>query len=264
MNDQKEQSNPEGIDPDGNFTESSSTDPSEKPEVHPREIEVKIVKIGSPEILLERILRNQGKLVKDRRLLRDTAFKLPKEGGKEESFDLDTTGLEDVENLRSTLQFMGMEVVDTGDNRLRITSQKDLPNRTVRIRQDGETVILTVKEKRKPNSKIANRIEREVTFPDLALAQQLLEKMGYQQNAVREKYRTTWQIGNALVELNEGPVAPPWAEVEGQSPEEVERIIEALGYQSEDTADISDTEYYRRCKVPEKKLTHLTFEKTEE
>ena len=98
-----------------------------------------------------------------------------------------------------------------------------MPIRSARIRQDGEELFLTVKEKRQKGAEIDERTEVNVPISNIEAAKNLLGKIGYVLKRNQEKYRTTYKIGDTLVELNQGPKGLPWAEVEGESQEEVRK-----------------------------------------
>lgn len=157
---------------------------------------------------------------------------------------------------------MGLKVVTNSNKTLEINTPDSLPPRSVRIREKDDNVILTIKEKRTAGAEIDNRLESEVHFPNLESAQSLLISSGYEQKSIREKYRTSYKVSNGLVELNEGPVGQPWAEVEGETPAEVKKIVELLGYTTEDTASMSDTDYYKSQGIPSEDLSNLVFQGT--
>jgi len=224
-----------------------------------REIETKILNIGSPDAFKARILAGGGELVRDRRLLNDTSHALPKDGNPENTIRLSTNGFGNVDELREILALLGVEIIEEQETGFVLHVPQGLPRRTVRIRDDGGHSVLTVKEKRNRKADIEDRVEIETAIPKIDKAVELLEKVGYQPQSIREKYRTTYRIGEVLVELNEGPAGAPWAEVEGPSMAAVEETVRALGYSAGDIANISDSEHYRNQGVPEEQIRHLTF-----
>jgi adenylate cyclase class 2 len=99
--------------------------------------------------------------------------------------------------------------------------------RALRLRRD-ERVRLTYKGPNDPSQGISSReeIEFEVSSFDNALA--FLEALGYQVMIRYEKYRTTYQLGNVEVTLDELPYGS-FAEIEGPGVQEIESAAAALG-----------------------------------
>lgn len=239
--------------------ERPSFENKESRESLPREIELKIVNLGDAEEFKKKILAVGGQLLQDRRLLQDTGFKFSKEAGQENTFNLDIEKIKNPEKLKTALNYLGVEIIAEEKNILKIKSRQDQTPRTARTRIDGGRSTLTVKEKRRKGAEIDDRPEIELNFPDMETAKNILENIGYQPASIREKYRTTYKIGEVLVEINEGPVGQPWAEIEGPSAEAVKKTVERLGFKPEDTAAISDRENYIRQGIPKEKLDNLTF-----
>ena len=227
----------------------------------PREIELKIVNLGDPQTLAERIADLGGGIVRDRRPLQDMDFTLNQgRTHTNQEFEIALKDFPDPQRLRDALEFLGLEVVVENKDRLRIRSKKIIPRRKARIRQDGKDISWTIKERRVKGLGIDDRVEIEVPLTDPQPALAILENTGYSLKSRAEKYRTTYQIGETLVELNEGPKAPPWVEIEGKTAADVFKTLQDLGYSQSDTAAISDAEYYRRHGVSDEELKDLKFE----
>ncbi|MBI3963427.1 MAG: CYTH domain-containing protein [Candidatus Kerfeldbacteria bacterium] len=229
----------------------------------PREIEVKIVNLGDPQAFLQRIVDAGGELVVDRRLLHDEDFKLPKDPSaisRPEQFPVAKAAVQDAEQLKAVLAYLGVSVAEENDDAIVFRNPAEPVTRTVRIRQDGGAVILTVKDKRTKGVAIDDRAEMEVPFTDAGASASVVAQTGYVPKSVKEKYRTTYALGGAHVELNEGPEAPPWAEVEGLDEQTVRDTVNRLGYLPEETAAISDTTYYRSHGIPEERIRSMVFE----
>lgn len=246
--------------------EHRESQPSGEPqrERPPVEIELKVVDLGPLPDFIKKIEQSGAKLVVPRRLLHDEAFKLSKEfrSGEARSFFLPTDLSTDKVQLGHALEILGLKLNGESENKINLERPSgELPRRTTRLRRDGEQLYWTVKKRRKADgATVDHRQEANVSISDPSAVSELLVGLGYKLNSVREKYRTSYDLAGALVEVNEGPVAPPWVEVEAEDEATVLNTITQLGYGLENTARISDAAYYRGHGVPEEKLRNLVFE----
>jgi adenylate cyclase, class 2 len=107
--------------------------------------------------------------------------------------------------------------------------------KTLRLRQNGADgpVILTYKEPlagialANADSLATSRLELEVEVSDYATAEQILAKLGYHTAWHYEKYRTTYQLDNCEVVLDELPYGL-FLEAEGEATA-IEEALAALG-----------------------------------
>jgi adenylate cyclase class 2 len=134
--------------------------------------------------------------------------------------------VKDQKKIEARLQALGAHLVQprTHEYNLRF----DLPNgrlrrqgRVLRLRQDDQ-VRLTYKGPSQQLEGALSRQELEFTVGDFEMARQILEALGYQVFAEYEKYRTTYQLGEALIMLDELPIGD-FVEIEGP---EVPLLIE--------------------------------------
>ncbi|MCC7290299.1 class IV adenylate cyclase [bacterium] len=76
-------------------------------------------------------------------------------------------------------------------------------HKTLRLRQEGESTVLTLKEvpgNKKKGSKVKKRIETEISVSSFDTTRTLLEKLGFKR-VVREdeKIRRSWKLGDASI-----------------------------------------------------------------
>lgn len=76
--------------------------------------------------------------------------------------------------------------------------------------------------------KIREEIELEVQ--DFEKARTLLKELGFNEKAHEKKHRTTYQLGNALVEIDQHPDIPAYLEIEAPTKDEIKPALEKLGY----------------------------------
>ena len=99
----------------------------------------------------------------------------------------------------------------------------------LRLRQDTR-VRLTYKAPPVEASRaegVLTRFEAEVTVDDFAIMDLILQRLGFHPYVVYEKYRTTYELGEAEIVLDEMPYGD-FLEVEGP-PEAIEAALSALG-----------------------------------
>jgi adenylate cyclase, class 2 len=96
------------------------------------------------------------------------------------------------------------------------TATQDLrrAGQVLRLRQDRRSR-LTYKDSGRFEAGTLNRRELELDVSDFGAAQQLLEALGYQVIFIYEKYRTTYELGQHELMLDEMPYGT-FVEIEGE------------------------------------------------
>lgn len=234
------------------------------------EIEGKIIRTkaedATPEGLQRKIAALGGVLEIPRRLLQDISYRREKKEAQDSRIYL--LALKDFVNpddLARVCALLGLTIIRRGENEIAVrTPGGQLPKRSIRLRRDGEQFIWGVKEPRAKGVKLDERAEEEVGVLRPGAVDEILGALGYARDAERQKYRTTYRLKKTLVELNEGPKAPPWIEVEGigvekSTADDVYATVKQLGYAEADCASLSDADYYRSHGVSEEELKCFTF-----
>lgn len=114
---------------------------------------------------------------------------------------------------------------DTPDSRLRQAG------RGLRLRRDGSRTFVTSKGPVQPGP-VKSREEIETAIGDAAIAEALLESLGFQRWFRSEKYREEYTAGRARIALDETPMGT-FIEIEAD-PEEIARVASLLGRSSAD------------------------------
>jgi adenylate cyclase class 2 len=108
-----------------------------------------------------------------------------------------------------------------------------------------------------------SRTEIELVVNDFDTAQKLLEGLGYRVSAVYEKYRAMYELGTALVTLDELPYGK-FVEIEGENPEQISELARKLGLNPETAIPASYQGLFEQLKasknLPAKNLTFWEFE----
>ena len=109
---------------------------------------------------------------------------------------------------------------DLPDGSLRAKGQ------VLRLRRDTESR-LTYKGAGQNTNGVLGRKEIEFVVEDFEKASQFLEALGYRQTMVYEKYRTTYELDDVLIMLDELPYGN-FVEIEGDTNEQIQAIATRL------------------------------------
>jgi adenylate cyclase, class 2 len=99
----------------------------------------------------------------------------------------------------------------------------------LRLRQDSRAR-LTYKEGRSVQNNISSRFEAEVEVSDFDTMETILDKLGFSPYMVYEKYRTTYELDEAEIVLDEMPYGN-FVEIEGDV-STIEPLIKRLGLET--------------------------------
>ncbi len=98
----------------------------------------------------------------------------------------------------------------------------------LRLRQQGESVWLTLKQPAEADERYKVRRELEVRLDSFGAARQILEGLGLHVSFIYEKYREIFSAGRVSLLLDETPIGT-FLEIEGSRPE-IDRAAAALGF----------------------------------
>lgn len=130
--------------------------------------------------------------------------------------------------------------------------------RVLRLRQDTRAR-LTYKAPGSDHNGVLSRTELEVTVSDFATTDLLLKALGYQPSWKYEKYRTTYEINDCEVVLDEMPFGN-FVEIEGDQPA-IEHALALLGLADARRIGASYSDLFFRIKEKIKlDFRDLTFE----
>ena len=133
----------------------------------------------------------------------------------------------DTEGIISRLNNLGAEKI--GEKNMRRYVYEFSPKRAsswIRLRDEGEKVSITIKEFVKDS--IDGMEETEIVVDDFETANLLLEKLGYSYEVYQENKRISYLLDGVRIEIDSWPKIPEYLEIEGDSREDVERIIDLL------------------------------------
>jgi len=127
----------------------------------------------------------------------------------------------------------------------------------IRIRDDGEKTTITYKHI--SSDTIDGTKELEFGVDDFDKANQLIRILGYVPNAYQENKRISYTIGDVSIEIDSWPKIPTYAEIEGNSKEEIQKVVELLGYTMEDTTTMNVMQIYEKYGMNMHSFKELKF-----
>jgi adenylate cyclase class 2 len=122
------------------------------------------------------------------------------------------------------------------------TSQGQLKKRGIllRLRQQGEQAVLTMKMPAQGSSTYKIREETEVELSDFASMEKIIRAIGFRIFFIYEKYREVFTALGAHIMIDETPIGN-FIEIEGH-PDQIDTVASRLGFSA---ADYITDSYYR-------------------
>ncbi|MBT9298995.1 class IV adenylate cyclase [Rhodococcus sp. GOMB7] len=127
----------------------------------------------------------------------------------------------------------------------------------IRVRDNGRAVTLAVKEI--AHDGIDGTNEVEVTVDDFAVANELLGMLGFSSKAYQENRRTSFTLDGGRLEIDEWPMLTPYLEIEADTPEDVKRIADLLGFEESQMTSENTTKVYANSGIDLAGIAQLRF-----
>lgn len=134
--------------------------------------------------------------------------------------------------------------------------------RWIRLRSNGEFVTLTIKEIK--SLRVDGTKELEIIVSDFEDTNEVLMKLGYAPRTFQENFRIEYTLAGVNFDLDKWPMIPPYLEIEGQSEEDITKMISLLGLKMYDvtTMDV-DTVYSSEYGIQLDSIKDLRFNEEE-
>ncbi len=107
-----------------------------------------------------------------------------------------------------------------------------IPNKWIRLRDDGVNVTLTIKEIK--NDLINGTKELEIVVSDFTKTNLILKELGYNFRAYQENKRIRYMYNDIEIDIDSWPHIPTYVEFEGKDSTAVINFITKLGYKESD------------------------------
>lgn len=114
-------------------------------------------------------------------------------------------------------------------------------NKWIRLRTSNKKTTLTVKHilAQKEDSNLQQLKEVEMEVSSIEEANDFLEAIGLSHKCYLEKKRTTYSLKEHLIEIDTWPKIPTYFELEGKNENDIEEILNLLGYSMKDKNVVS-------------------------
>lgn len=139
-----------------------------------------------------------------------------------------------VEEIRQRLQAVGATCVRPMYLQRRVNL--DLPpachspSRWLRVREEGDTTTLALKEILKNTDGIERQKELQIEVSDTTTALAILQELGARARSWQENRREIWKLSGVEVVIDEWPAISPLVELEGPDEASVQQAVEQLGF----------------------------------
>lgn len=151
----------------------------------------------------------------------------------------------ELDDFIQTLEELGAEKQGEFLQRRYVYDVKPLnPNKWIRLRTNGTKTTLTIKEIKDKNA-IEGTNELEVVVGDFDKTNEILNELGYEARNYQENYRRVYLLGNVEISIDSWPLIPTYAEIEGKTNEDVERVLKLVNTKNYQTTTFDVESIYR-------------------
>ena len=156
------------------------------------------------------------------------------------------------------------------ENLIEILNKKELINflekfhnnskKWIRLRKTNKKTTLTVKHILAENdTSLQQMMETEIEVPSIKEANDFLQALGYSHKSYQEKRRISYILNNHEIDIDTWPGLPTYMEIEGEGEEDLNKILNLLGYSMKDTVSCTVDEIYRNIGVDCLNIRELKF-----
>ena len=133
----------------------------------------------------------------------------------------------DKEQLEKKLENIGAKKVADFDYKRRVYDViPKTDKKWIRLRTDGKTTTLTIKQIKK--DAIDGTEETEVEVSDFEETNKILNQLGFFEKGYQENKRTRYIYNDIELDIDTWPYIPTYLEIEGKDSKDVEKMIELL------------------------------------
>lgn len=169
----------------------------------------------------------------------------------------------DPDAIRSKLADLGAEKTFDGLLRVRYFDTPDGEIRKngdlLRVRDyEGEKVEITHKTNKRIDNGFKIYDEQNVHAEDFDEVTEMFKELGFEVTTYYEKKRAVFKFGNTEIVIDEYPKIPPFLEIEAESHDEIEEMIEKLGLKDNERSSQTINGLLKE-KYPDIELNNLKF-----
>ena len=131
------------------------------------------------------------------------------------------------------------------------------PHRWIRLRTNGITNTLTIKEVKDKTEYGTKELEIEVSSIDDT--DKILEQLGYKKRSIQENKRIRYILNDVEIDIDSWPGLNTYVEFESDSLDKIKEVISLLGYDYEDATTDDAQDIYMSKGYTQEDLNNLKF-----
>jgi len=131
------------------------------------------------------------------------------------------------------------------------------PHRWIRLRTNGITNTLTIKEVHDKTELGTKELEIEVS--SIETAHQILEKLGYKRRSIQENKRIRYILNDVELDIDTWPGLNTYVEFEADSLDKIKETINLLGFDYKDAITDDAQDIYMSLGYTQEDLNNLKF-----
>lgn len=141
------------------------------------------------------------------------------------------------------------------------------PNKWIRLRETNGKTTITIKHilneelQAEYGTKMQPVLETEMEVPSIESGNAILEQLGFSFRNYQEKKRTTYVLDNTEIDIDSWPLIPPYLEIEGESDEQINKIVQKLELSYKEMVSCNTAEVYKKYGIDIYQFRELRFEK---
>jgi len=150
----------------------------------------------------------------------------------------------DVEKIQKKLNELNASLVeDVFQRRYLYDFNPVNPDKWIRLRTNGKTTTLTIKDV--VTSKIDGTHELEIEVSDFDTTNEILNELGYSVRGIQENKRIKYDLNGVEVDIDTWPKIPTYLEIEGKNEEEVYSTLDILGIPRDKAISLNTQSIYK-------------------
>ena len=150
----------------------------------------------------------------------------------------------DKEKMQKKLEKLDANLVEDVFQRRYLYDFKPVnPDKWIRLRTNGKTTTLTIKDVQ--SSKIDGTHEMEIVVDDFDTTNEILKELGYIPRGIQENKRIKYDLNGVEVDIDTWPRIPTYLEIEGKSEEEVYKTLELLDIPKDKAISLNTQSIYK-------------------
>lgn len=140
------------------------------------------------------------------------------------------------------------------------------PNKWIRLRETNGKTTITIKHilneelQAEYGTKMQPVLETEMEVPSIESGNAILEQLGFSFRNYQEKKRTTYVLDNTEIDIDSWPLIPPYLEIEGESDEQINKIVQKLELSYKEMVSCNTAEVYKKYGIDIYQFRELRFE----